>query len=86
MEATQTVNVSGELVAWLEAARFFKQLGMEQRMVVAYERAGALIPADPTFVGHSVSTAYAARIEGDEERPKRARRKTTSILAHSLGG
>ncbi|MBN1361250.1 MAG: hypothetical protein JW993_11685 [Sedimentisphaerales bacterium] len=42
----QSVSVPTELVAWLDAARFFKQLGMEQRVALAYERAGQLIPRD----------------------------------------
>jgi hypothetical protein len=46
-----TVNVPGELVAWLEAARFFKQLGMEQRVALAYERAGRLLPQDVPLAG-----------------------------------
>ena len=43
------VNVPSELVAWLEAARLFRQLGMEDRMARAVERAGRLLPAG-TFV------------------------------------
>ena len=43
------VNVPNELIAWLEAARLFKQLGMEDRMARAVERAGRLLPAD-TFI------------------------------------
>lgn len=43
-DEAQTVSVPSDLVAWLEAARFFKQLGMEQRVALAYERAGQLVP------------------------------------------
>ena len=40
------VNVPIELVAWLDAARLFRQLGMEDRMARAVERAGRLLPPD----------------------------------------
>ena len=36
----------GELVTWLQAARFFRQLGMEERVALAYERASKLVPYD----------------------------------------
>ncbi len=48
------VNVPNELIAWLEAARLFKQLGMEDRMARAVERAGRLLPAD-TFIADDQS-------------------------------
>lgn len=44
--ANETVAVPRELVAWLEAARFFKQVGMPERVAHAYERASALVPQD----------------------------------------
>ena len=37
---TDGVNVPSDLVAWLDAARLFKRLGMEERMARAFERAG----------------------------------------------
>jgi len=40
------VTVPSDLVAWLDAARLFKQLGMEDRMARAVERAGRLLPYD----------------------------------------
>jgi len=43
------VTVSSELVAWLDAARLFRQLGMQDRMARAVERAGKLLPVD-TFI------------------------------------
>jgi len=43
------VTVSSDLVAWLDAARLFNQLGMQDRMARAVERAGRLLPAD-TFI------------------------------------
>jgi hypothetical protein len=38
------VKVPSDLIAWLEAARLFRQLGMEDRMARAVERAGKLLP------------------------------------------
>ena len=38
------VTVPMELVEWVEAARLFGQLGMEERMALAVERAGRLLP------------------------------------------
>jgi len=40
------VTVPSELVAWLDAARLFKQLGMQDRMARAVDRAGRLLPVD----------------------------------------
>jgi len=42
------VMVSSDLVAWLDAARFFKRLGMEERMARAFDKAGKLLPHDAT--------------------------------------
>jgi anti-sigma factor RsiW len=43
---TDSVNVPSDLVAWLDAARLFRQLGMEERMADAVESAGRLLPSD----------------------------------------
>jgi hypothetical protein len=40
------VIVPSDLVAWLDAARLFGQLGMQDRMARAIERAGKLLPVD----------------------------------------
>jgi hypothetical protein len=39
-------NVPSELVAWLDAGRFFERLGMAERAERAYKMAGELIPYD----------------------------------------
>jgi len=44
------IRVPREMLAWLEAARLFRQLGMEDRMARAVECAARLLPAD-TFIG-----------------------------------
>lgn len=43
-EQENWTNVPRELVAWLDAGRFFEQLGMEERAERAYRNAGELIP------------------------------------------
>lgn len=40
------VRVSRDLVAWLDAARFFTQLGMDERAALSYRKASELIPRD----------------------------------------
>jgi len=40
------VVVPSDLIAWLDAARLFGQLGMQDRMARAVERAGKLLPVD----------------------------------------
>ena len=83
----ETVSVPNELVAWLEAARFFKQLGMDERVASAYERAEQLVPQDVPIAGN-VPTTYATEAitpseQNQEESPVQ---KTPVILAHSFGG
>lgn len=45
-EQIESVMVSRDLVAWLDAARFFTQLGMEERAALSYRQASELIPYD----------------------------------------
>jgi hypothetical protein len=45
-EQDDSVMVSRDLVAWLDAARFFTQLGMEERATLSYKQASELIPYD----------------------------------------
>jgi hypothetical protein len=45
-EQVEGVMVSRELVVWLDAARFFTQLGMEDRAALSYRQASELIPYD----------------------------------------
>jgi hypothetical protein len=67
--AGRTVAVPDELVAWLEAARFFKQLEMPERVALAYERASALLPQDTAIAGGATGVVWA--VAGEEtERPK----------------
>ena len=45
-ENEQRTSVPRELVAWLDAGRFFERLGMQERAVRAYKRASGLIDYD----------------------------------------
>lgn len=88
------VRVRKELIAWVEAACLFEQLGMEDRMARAVERAGRLLPAD-TFVadGQTLPVLAAESIGNQEERvelagmagPHPPAEGISQILAQSLG-
>ncbi len=45
-EDNEGVRVSKDLVAWLDAARFFTRLGMDERAALSYKQASDLIPYD----------------------------------------
>ncbi len=76
-KAGDTVAVPNELVAWVNAARLFKQLGMEDRAGRALDHAGRLMPAEaagtvagarPGFTGGEAAGAR------QEQRPEGANR------------
>jgi hypothetical protein len=88
------VNVPSELVAWLEAARLFRQLGMEDRMARAVERAGRLLPVDTVIADGQAGQVFAAEsIENQTERvepmdmsgPQPSAESVNQILAQFLG-
>ena len=54
------VRVPDDLVAWLDAARLFGQLGMEERMARAVERASRLLPYDTGTASAPAEQTYAA--------------------------
>jgi len=64
-QAEGMVVVPDELVAWVNVARLFKQLGMEDRVGRALDRAGKLMPPDagPAFASEEAAGA------SQEERP-----------------
>jgi len=68
--AADTVTVPRELVVWLDAARLFRQLGMEDRMAHAVERAGRLLPVDALMADTAAQRVFAAAssIGNREER------------------
>ena len=89
------VTVPSDLVAWLDAARLFRQLGMEDRMARAVERAGRLLPAD-TFIADGQTLrvfATAGSNENQRERielmgisgPHPSAESINQILAQSFG-
>ena len=88
------VNVPNELVAWLEAARLFRHLGMEDRMARAVERAGRLLPVD-TYIadGQTLRVLAAGSIENQTELvkpmgtsgPLPSAESVNQILAQSFG-
>lgn len=45
-EDKESVRVSKDMVVWLDAARFFTQLGMDERAALSYKQASELIPYD----------------------------------------
>jgi hypothetical protein len=59
-----SVSVPSDLVVWLNAARLFKRLGMEERMVRAFEHASELTPYDAVA---SISTTGHALAFTDDE-------------------
>ncbi len=93
---SQTVAVPNDLVAWLDAARLFRQLGMEDRMARAVDHAGKLLPCDAATAGDMTGPAVVIGGKGVQSRrdrvglDSRARRSesaegTKRILAQVLG-
>jgi hypothetical protein len=89
------VTVPSDLVAWLDAARLFKQLGMEERMARAVERAGRLLPADTATADGLSERVFAADgfIQNGKNRmepmgmrgPHSSVESVNQILAQSFG-
>ncbi len=82
--ATDTVAVPSELVAWLDAARLFKQLGMEGRMGRALDRAGRLLPYDRAIAGSYGEPVFAAEIEATGSPSRQAGPGPTPSLHQSV--
>lgn len=49
-EDKESVRVSKDMVVWLDAARFFTQLGMNERAALSYKQASDLIPYETPLV------------------------------------
>ena len=93
-----SVNVPSDLVAWLDAARLFKQLGMEDRMARAVERAGSLLPYDAVAASSMTGQAFTATgdevIKGQSKNliladilyPHESVESISGIIAQSFGG
>jgi hypothetical protein len=92
------VTVSDDLLAWLDAARFFKQLGMEERMGRALERAAKLRTRHNVSASHRVEDGTVVpdgQVVEEIRRPAglavlprlyEPRPGTEGIIASSLGG
>ncbi len=97
-DAADTVVVPRELVVWLDAARLFKQLGMENRMSRALDCAGNLLPREAIRAGAATGlVSFAAGGEGidNQRRPMGSARKprvprsvdkVNRVLAEFSGG
>jgi hypothetical protein len=65
----ENVVVSAELVAWLDAGRFFEQIGMPERATKAYKYASKLIPvenAEPQALASTETTQLASLLQRAE--------------------
>ncbi len=95
-DAGDTVAVPRELVAWVNAARLFKHLGMEDRVGRALDRAGRLMPPDmadadsgikPVFTGGPATDTSQQKPPAEADPPER--RESFSlmnrIVAHYSG-
>ncbi len=88
------VTVPSDLVAWLDAARLFRQLGMEDRMARAVERAGRLLPVDTVIADGQAVQVFAARSIENQKKlmeltgmpgPHPSAESISQIFAHSFG-
>jgi len=91
------VNVPSDLVAWLDAARLFGQLGMQDRMARAVEHAGRLLPYNAVTANSITEQALAVDDEVVENKKKQTSisdilhshesvESISGIIAHSFGG
>ena len=93
------VTVPSDLVAWLDAARLFRRLGMEDRMARAVDRAGKLLPYNA--VASISTTGQALAFTDDDEvfenqnkhlnladilNPHESVESISGIIAQSFGG
>ena len=94
VDTDRGVNVPSELVMWLEAARLFRQLGMEDRMARAVERAARLLPLDtviadaqarPVFADTSIEDQMKLMELMDMQGPQPSAESINHILAQSFG-
>ncbi len=93
--ASDGVNVPNELVVWLDAARLFKQLGMEDRMARAVERAGRLLPTGAYSANGRAARVFAVTESAENQTelveptdvlgPNPSAKCANQILAQTLG-
>jgi predicted nucleic acid-binding protein len=92
------VTVPSDLVAWLDAARLFKRLGMEERMARAVEHAAKLMPYDAvaaSSVKRQASVATGDEVFENQNKhsilsdilgPHESVESISGIIAQSFGG
>ena len=92
------VTVPSDLVAWLDAARLFKRLGMEERMARAVEHAAKLMPYDAVAASSVKRQAFTSTGEevfenqnkhsilSDILGPHESVGSISGIIAQSFGG
>ncbi|MHC4581734.1 MAG: anti-sigma factor family protein [Planctomycetota bacterium] len=92
------ITVPSDLVAWLDAARLFGQLGMEDRMADAVESAGRLLPHDTVAASSVMAQGNTGTGDDDFEyqnkhsilaeilRPHESVESFSGIMAQSFGG
>jgi hypothetical protein len=56
---TEAVTVPSDVIAWLEAARLFRQLGMDDRMARAIDHAHKLLSDDGSIAGDATRSLVA---------------------------
>lgn len=95
---TDGVNVPSDLIAWLDAARLFKRLGMEERMARAVEHAGKLLPYDAVAANRVMGQSFTSTgdevfenqnkhsILSDVLGPPESVESISGIIAQSFGG
>ena len=92
---SEGVTVSSDLVAWLDAAHLFNQLGMQDRMARAVERASRLLPANTVTNDGQTGQVFAAGGSVDDQNqrmepiagqgPHPSADSINQILAQSFG-
>lgn len=82
-ERQDNVMVSRDMVAWLDAARFFTQLGMEERATLSYKQASELIPYD---VPANQQAGFESQSMLADVSSDRNYETLTRIMAQSFGG
>ncbi|MFH1718733.1 MAG: hypothetical protein ABIF19_15365 [Planctomycetota bacterium] len=92
------VTVPSDVVAWLDAANLFRQLGMEDRMARAVEHAGKLLSNDAVAASSVMEQAFTVNddevfedqnkhlILSDILRPHGSVEGISGIMAQSFGG
>jgi hypothetical protein len=80
------VTVPNDLVAWLEAARFFKQLGMEDRAARAQDHVSKLLPSPSGTACAGPTQMFAARGAASVGERRPAGPSASSGVPRSVAG